>query len=319
MAEYLDTLDGDHRQEDPAMLSKSPILLLSLVLFCAPLAADTAYQPFILASLNERSLADQTDATIDALESAGFTVAGRYAPVPNANVIVVTSPELLAIAAQSERGGYGAGQRVSITERDGKTEVAFVNPLYIQHAYRMDADMQEIHDRLAGALGNLESFGSKKGLTAKKLAKYHYMMGMQRFDDPSELRSFASYEAALAAVEQGLARPGDALTQVYRIDIPGKQQTVFGVGMKATGPSDDEMDIDGAHQLSIVDFEGYSKVAYFPYELLVNGSQVEALHMRFRMAVHFPDLSMMGAHGFTKLMSSPGATEDALEALVGAQ
>ena len=46
------------------------------------------------------------------------------------------------------------------------------------------------------------------------------------------------------------------------------------------------------------------------------GAEVEALHMRFRMAVHFPDLSMMGEHGFTKLMSSPGATEDALEEMV---
>ena len=50
--------------------------------------------------------------------------------------------------------------------------------------------------------------------------------------------------------------------------------------------------------------------------MLVRGQEVEALHMRFRMAVHFPDLSMMGAHGFTKLMASPGATEDALESLV---
>jgi hypothetical protein len=301
------------------MLPKSAILLLCLFLFSTPLAAETAYQPFILASINESNLAEQTDATIAALESAGFTVAGHYAPLPNANVIVVTSPELLAIAAQSERGGYGAGQRIGVTERDGTTEVAFVNPLYLQHAYRMGTDMQGIHDRLAAALGNQEAFGAKKRLTAEKLAKYHYMMGMQRFDDPSELGTFATHEAAIAAVEQGLARQGDALTQVYRIDVPGKQQTVFGVGMKATGPAEDEKDIDEAHQLSIVDFEGYSKVAYFPYEVLVNGKEVEALHMRFRMAVHFPDLSMMGAHGFTKLMSSPGATEDVLEALVGAQ
>jgi len=34
------------------------------------------------------------------------------------------------------------------------------------------------------------------------------------------------------------------------------------------------------------------------------------------MAMHFPNLSMMGKHGFTKLMSAPGAIEDALEALV---
>ena len=59
-------------------------------------------------------------------------------------------------------------------------------------------------------------------------------------------------------------------------------------------------------------------MAYFPYEILVRGTEVEALHMRFRMAVHFPDLNMMGEHGFTKLMASPGATEDALEALLQA-
>ena len=86
--------------------------------------------------------------------------------------------------------------------------------------------------------------------------------------------------------------------------------------MKATSDADSEVDIDEAHQLAIVDFEGYSKVAYFPYEILVDEEHVEALPMKFRMAVHFPDLSMMGKHGFTKLMSSPGATKDAFEALV---
>lgn len=296
---------------------RRPILLLAALLFSTGLAAETLYKPFVLASTTDSGLAEQTQATVTALENAGFTVAGQYAPLPQAHVIVVTSPELQTIAAKTERGGYGAAQRVSVTQRDGQTEVSFVNPLYIQHAYRLDADMQGVHDSLSQALGNMQSFGSEKGLSAKKLAKYHYMVMMQRFDDPSELGNFPSHEAALAAVEQGLARDGDALTQVYRIDIPGKQQSVFGVAMKATGQSDDELDIDEAHQLSIVDFEGHGKVAYFPYELLVNGNDVEALHMRFRMAVHFPDLSMAGAHGFTKLMSAPGATEDAFEALLG--
>ena len=67
-----------------------------------------------------------------------------------------------------------------------------------------------------------------------------------------------------------------------------------------------------------VKFEGSAKIAYFPYEILVNGNEVEALHMRFRMAVHFPDLNMMGDHGFMKLMASPKATEQALRGLVAA-
>jgi len=295
------------------------LMLLAALSFSACLAAETTYKPFVLASVSDRGLADQTEATIAALENAGFILAGQYAPLPNANVVIVTSPELQAIAAATARGGYAAAQRVSVTERNGKTEVAFVNPLYIQYAYRLDGDMQPVHDSLSQALGNVESFGSEDGLSAKKLGKYRYMVMMQRFDDPSELGSYSSHEEALLAVEQGLAREGDGLGQVYRIDVPGKQQSLFGVRMKATGKSDDEMDIDEAHQLAIVDFDGYSKVAYFPYEILVNGNEVEALHMRFRMALYFPDLSMAGEHGFTKLMSAPGATEDAFEALLEAQ
>jgi hypothetical protein len=291
------------------------VLLISLLL-AGPIAAETTYQPFVLASVNDSGLDEQIDATISALEQAGYTVVGQYSPIDDSNVIVVSSQNLSAIAALSDKGGYGAGQRVSVSLRDGKTEVAFINPLYIQHAYRMEGDMQSIYDQLSKILGNVEIYGAEKKMTAKKLAKYHYMMGMQRFDDPSELGTFESHEAAIAAVESGLAVEGDALSLIYRIDIPGKDQTVFGVGMKATSDAKDEVDIDAAHQMAIVDYEGYSKVAYFPYEVLVNGNEVEALHMRFRMAVHFPDLSMMGAHGFTKLMSSPGATQDVLKNMV---
>jgi hypothetical protein len=296
-------------------------ILISLALMCCqhPALADTTYQPFILASVTDNGLAAQTQATIDVLESAGFTVVGRMSVLEDANVIVATNDDLLRVAALSDRGGYAAGQRISVAKRDGRTEVAFVNPLYIQYAYRLGGDLQVVHDLLAETLGYLEPFGAEKKMTAKKLAKYNYMIGMQKFDDPSELGTFASFDEAVSAVEEGLARAGDPLSLVYRIDIPGKDQAVFGVAMKATGASEDERDIDQAHQLSIVDFEGHSKAAYFPYEVLVNGREVEALHMRFRMAVHFPDLSMMGAHGFTKLMSSPGATEDALENLVGSE
>ena len=293
--------------------------VLPVLLFCVVAAAeDTSYQPFVLASVNETGLDEQTAATVDALIKAGFDVAGQYSPLESANVIVVTSPELLALAAKSDRGGYGAGERVSVTERDGKTEVAFINPLYIQYAYRMEADLRGFYDQLSEALGNVESYGADKKMTAKKLGKYHYKPLMPYFDDPMELGDFDSYEAAIGAVESGLAVDGDPLTLVYRIDIPGKNQTVFGVGMKASSEADEEVDIDESRQLSIVDFEGYSKVAYFPYEILVNGSSVEALPMKFRMAVHFPDLPMTGKHGFTKLMSSPGATEDAFEELVEA-
>jgi len=296
-------------------MKRSLVLLVSLFL-AGTAAAESTYQPFVLASINETGLEQQTEDTISALKKVGFTIAGQYSPIDDTNVIVATSPNLQAVAALTDRGGYGAGQRVSVSLRNGKTEVTFVNPLYIQHAYRLEGDLLSVYDQLVKALGHMEEFGAEKKMTAKKLAKYHYMIAMQRFDDPSELGSFDSFAAAIAAVESGLALAGDPLTLVYRIDIPGKDQVVFGVGMRATSDAGEEVDIDAAHQMAIVDYEGYSKAAYFPYEVLVNGTDVEALHMRFRMAVHFPDLSMMGEHGFTKLMAAPGATEDALEDMV---
>ena len=291
-------------------------LLLTAVLFTTTaVAEDTIYKPFVLASSGLGTLDEKTQETRLALENAGFEVYGQYSPVDGTNIIVVTNDEMKKIAAMSDKGGYGAAQRVSVTEVGDTIEVAFVNPVYIQYGYRMKGDMQPIYDALVASLGNVRSCGGgDKKMTAGKLGKYHYTIGMQYFDDPSELGSFDSYEDAVTAVENGLAVQGDALTQIYRIDIPGKQQTVFGVGMKMT--NEDEKDIDSAFQMSIVDFEGCKKRAYFPYEVLVDGNNVEALHMRFRMALHFPDLSMMGKHGFTKLMSAPGATEDILEAMV---
>ena len=86
------------------MIPRVLVALLVFLLLSPALAADTAYKPFVLASTSEAGLEQQTDAAISALERAGFSVAGRYSPLPGANVVVVTSPELQAVAAQSEPG-----------------------------------------------------------------------------------------------------------------------------------------------------------------------------------------------------------------------
>jgi len=144
------------------MKAKLIVLILPLLLIGAVMAEDTTYKPFVLASINDAGLEEQTQATIGALESAGFVLSGQYAPLDNARVIIATSEDLQAIAANTERGGYAAGQRISVTERDGKTEVAFINPLYIQYAYRLDGDMQGVYDQLSEALGNMGSYGADK-------------------------------------------------------------------------------------------------------------------------------------------------------------
>jgi hypothetical protein len=69
--------------------------------------------------------------------------------------------------------------------------------------------------------------------------------------------------------------------------------------------------------MGVVDFDELKGTAYLPYEIMVDGTDVVALNMRFRMAVHYPDLKMMGKNSFMTLMSSPGAIQKALTAAAG--
>lgn len=290
------------------------LVLVSFLSITNLLAADEAFKPFILAETSTDGLLAKADQVKSALETAGFTLAGEYSPLADTVILVVTNDELLEAAAGSGRGAYAAAQRISISEVESGTEVAFINPKYLRYAYQLDDSLDGVYAALTDSLGFEKACGGgNKKMTAKKLLKYNYMVGMQKFDDPSELGRFESHEAAVSAVESGLAKEDDGLGQVYRIDIPGTDQTLFGVSMKSGDP---DLRIDESEQMAVVDFEGCRKRAYFPYEILVNGTEVEALHMRFRMAVHFPNLSMMGSHGFTKLMPYPGDIEEALESLV---
>ncbi len=86
-----------------------------------------------------------------------------------------------------------------------------------------------------------------------------------------------------------------------------------------TGEGDNGKYHDDAYQMSVVDFKEYKSSAYLPYQVLVVDGEVIALHMRFRMAVHFPDLSMMGKHSFMTLMPSPKAIQGALTAAVNGE
>lgn len=301
-------------------MMKSPVLILIAIvgLACAPcpaLAKDQpTYRPFVVASDDVGEMGESAQAVEAALTAAGFTIVGSYAPLDDTQVIVVTNDALLEAAGSSPRGGYAAAQRIAVTQVDDRVEVSFVNPQYVRLAYRLKDDLDGVYDTLVETLGFDRFCGAEgKKMTAKRLGKYHYMVGMQRFDDPSELGQFSDHATAVAAVEQGLAMPDDTLEQVYRIDIPDTDQTLFGVAMSSTDP---DQHIDEAKQMEVVDFEGCRKRAYFPYEVLVNGNEVEALHMRFRMAVYFPNLKMMGKHGFTKLMPYPGDIEEALEVMV---
>jgi hypothetical protein len=284
-----------------------------MFLFCsAALAEDAILKPFVLASKGEGTLADKSAQVKTALVAAGFTVAGEYAPYPGANIIIVTNDELKKNAAATEAGGYGAIQRVSVTEAGKEVQVSYTNPVYMSNVYRMSGDLSGVSASLEKALGRVEEFGAK-GMTAKQARKYHYTIGMEYFDEPSRLAEYGSYEEAVQAVDAKLGNNKNGVSKVYRIDIPGKQETVFGVALKG---SDDNKSMDDRFIMSEIDFRDIKSTAHLPYEVLVSGKRVYAQYARFRIAINFPDLSMMGKNSFMNIMKAPEAIRKALEATV---
>jgi hypothetical protein len=288
-------------------------------LLCAALAASAVaaraadepkMKPFVLASRGAGELAKTAEEVRGKLGAAGFTIAGSYAPYPGAVVLAVTSDELRAAAAQVPAGGYAAAQRVSVTKVGAEVQVAYTNPRYMAVAYRLKSDLSAVAGKLSQALGTVEEYGPPEGLRTKDLGRYRYMFGMPRFDDPWKLAFYGSHAEAVAAVDGALAAKRGKTQLVYKIDV-SPEQTVYGVALGDGCGAD-------ASVMKEIDFKPLRSTGHLPYELLVTGSEVRALHAKFRIAVNFPDLSMMGEHSFMKIMCAPDSIEAALAAAAGA-
>lgn len=285
------------------------LLLSMLFISVGAYSADALLKPFVLASKGGGTVVDKSAQVKTALTGAGFVMVGEYAPYAGTNIIVVTNDELKQNAAASEHGGYGAVQRVSIVEAGKEVQVSYTNPVYMSHVYRMTGDLSGVSAALEKALGRVEEFGAK-GLTVKQARKYHYTFGMEYFDEPSLLAEYGSYEEAVQAVDAKLSAGKNGVGKVYRVDVPGKQESVFGVSLKGSG---DDRYRDDQYIMSEIDFRDVKSAAHLPYEVLVSGKKVYALYARFRIAINFPDLAMMGKNSFMNIMKTPEAIRTALE------
>lgn len=281
-------------------------------------AEDLRLRPYVLGNPVAGNLAQVVSSVTGALKAQGFEEAGSYSPYAGATVIVVTNAELKNAASHAKNGGFGAGQRIAVTEYQGKVQVSYANPRYMAAAYGLGR-LDGVADKLKAALGAVREYGSEEGLTAKDLepGTYHYMVGMPYFSQVDVLATHASYATAVAAVEQGLAAGRGGTKKVYRIDLPGQEASVFGVAI-VTGDGIDKGDKDTDKEvMDIVDWQELRHTAYLPYEILVQGNTAIALRGRYRIALYFPDTKMAGAHGFTKIMSAPGGIRAALTAAAG--
>ncbi len=271
-------------------------------------------KPFIKGNAEGSDMASAVSAVKDKLAAAGFEIAGEYSPYDTATIIAITNDTLKAAAGKTDFGAFGAATRVTITKgKDGSIQVAYTNPEYFGNAYRMDADLSGVKSKLASALGDNGGYGPESGLSADDLQDYQYKWLMPYFTDRLELAEYDSQDKAVSTIEANLKAGKGGTGEVYRIDIPGQKATVFGVAMKGT-PEECAGD---KYIMDNIDFKDTRSTGHLPYEIVVKDGVAYALPAEFRIAISFPDLSMVGSNSFASIMCAPGAIQATLEAAAG--
>ena len=294
------------------------LVLMGLFLQSGVFAAEL--RGFTLAERSQNSLERVNESVLAKLKKNGFKMLGSYSPEDGVNIFVVTNRELKEVAAKSEFGGFGAVIKVSVsrvTLENGKKEVqvAYNNPEYMALAYWLSSRLTATKAQLKKALGAIEDFGGP--VDEQDLPDYNYTIGMEGFTGFFELATFASYRDAVKSVEKNLSKGRFGISQIFRLDIPGKKQTLFGLGMKAN--VEEYPFINDEYVMKIIDHQQPRRIPHLPYEILVIGNRVIGMHPHFRIAVSFPDLHMFGQHGFGRMIQLPYDYEEFITRAIGGQ
>ncbi|MDZ7662008.1 hypothetical protein [Thiohalophilus sp.] len=296
--------------------------LMAGLLLCFSLAAGAAaLKPYSLAGIANSDLQSVSQDVENRLKRGGFQILGTYNPYPGARIFAVTSETLKKAATRSDYGGFGAVIKVAVTEvTDGKgnkqVQVTYNNPEYIGLAYNMNTRLESTKQRLGQTVGFDRDFGGD-GIEEDKLPGYNYTFGLEDFYGFYDFVDHGSHEKAIREVERGLATNNFGIGQVYKLKVPGKQQVVYGLSLQAD--VDEQKFLNDEYVMSVIDHKTLRRTPHLPYEIMVNGSKVIAMHAHFRLAVMFPDLRMFGEHSFGKLMDLPYVYEEFFTQAIGGE
>lgn len=282
------------------------VSLVGVIFTLSTTAMAVTLKPYVLAYETEKGVDAAVGEVRSKLSGSGFDLVGEYRVDEKRHVVVITNDEIKNVASKSRYGGFGAVIRVGITSVGKKVQVSYTNPPYWANAYQLKSDLSGVFELLKSSLGFVKEFGSEDGIEAEDLREYHYMFAMPYFEDLLNIGRAESYEAAVKRVEDGFKAGKGGVKKIYRVDIPGKNETVYGVGITKGDGSD-------LHILEKIDTAELKHTAYLPYELLVSGNRIYALHGKFRIAISWPDL---GLGTFMTISSAPGGIEDAFKELV---
>ncbi len=284
------------------------VFLTLLLIGFAPFA--WALSPYFQ---GDKVQAGEVQAVISQVESkltkGGFNVVGKYAPpgLSGYGVIVVTEPGLLNVI-RSLGGAAIVGAPIRIGVK-GDGSVSYENLEYWLRAYlRKQYPLAEkaaraAHVKLGKALGAGKPFGGE--VDRKDLADYQYMFGMEGFEsDKNLLMEHLTFEDAVKAIQDNLARGLGKTAKVYEIIQPDKKVAVFGVALN------DPKEGEGWWVKTI----GAENIAALPYEIYVVNNKANHLFARFRIALGWPNVGM---GSFMRIVEAPGIIRDTLTVVAG--
>ena len=269
--------------------------------------------PYIKVTETTEGIDQISEKVVATLKNNNFTILGTYNPSnkKTLKVIAFTRTDLKnTVIKVTDRGALAATFKIGFIEENGKTTVSYTNPDYILRAYLganyntfssiFKTFSSDLKSSLAAVGSDFTPFGGT--VAAKKLHKYHYKIMMPYFSDPVTLNEFSSFEEGLKTITANLTAKKGKTVEVYRLVYTSEKVAVFGVGLQSTEDGE-------AYFLPKI---GEAHVAALPYEIILQGTKATMLHGKYRIALHWPELTM---GTFMKIMSTPGDIEDTLEGL----
>jgi hypothetical protein len=260
------------------------------------------------------TIATVKENVVTALAAKGFTVIGGYNVSSKSNlyVLAVSSKELQAVCLKvKEKGILASNLRIGFEQKGTNVEITILNPRYLFLGYlrksydtnkaaldKIDTDFKTVMK----AVANVQTpFGGE--VAESELKNYHYMAMMPYFEDDIELKSFDTYEQAIAAIDKNLNAKAGGCKKVYKLAFNSQKMAVYGIALH-------DKELGEPHIMPII---GEKHFVAMPYEIVVMNNKVYMLHGKFRFAMYWPALTM---GTFTKIMSTPGDVEDTFELLV---
>jgi len=283
-----------------------------LVLFSTSSFAQDL-SPYIKVGESSNSMEAVSEQIIQTLTDNAFTILGSYnvSDKNSLKVIAFTRNDLKnTVIKVADRGALAATMKIGLVMKNDKVVISYTNPDYILRAYlpinygTYKSAFVKFSSDLKAALSSVGNEFKPFGGTveADKLAKYHYKIMMPYFTDPVELNEFSSFEEGLKVISNNLKAKKGNTKEVFRLVYNDKKVAVFGVGLQSKEDGE-------SYFLPKI---GEDHVAAMPYEIILQGREATMLHGKYRIALHWPELTM---GTFMKIMSTPGDIEDTLEGL----